>query len=60
MSMTALAPSPRTIVRGKHAALARAIEISGAEPGTSEDSLRRDYGVRIERVSAEIARSVGL
>ncbi len=47
-------------VRGKQAAIARAIEMAGAEPKTNEADLRNHWGVRIERVSAEIARSVGL
>lgn len=47
-------------VRGKKAALARAIEMAGAPAKTSESDLRKHWGTKIERVSAEIARSVGL
>jgi hypothetical protein len=47
-------------VRGKQAAIARAIEMAGADPKTSEADLRKHWGVSIDRVTAEIARSVGL
>jgi len=46
-------------VRGIEAALKRANEIAGVS-GYTREALDRDFGVRIERVSAEIARSVGL
>ena len=47
-------------VKGKHAALIRAIEMAGAEAETTEADLRKHWGVRIDRASAEIARSVDL
>ena len=47
-------------VRGKQAALVRAVEMAGAEIGTDVKTLEKNWGVRIERVSAEVARSVGL
>lgn len=47
-------------VRGKREALAMAVAMAGAPAGTSEADLRKHWGARIERVSAEHARSVGL
>lgn len=47
-------------VVGKAAAIAKAIEMAGATEGTSVTDLARHWGVRIGRVSAAIARSVGL
>lgn len=44
----------------KPAAVRRAVEIAGAPEGTGEQELLRDWGVTIERVSAGVARSVGL
>lgn len=47
-------------VATKRAAVIRAVEIAGAPEGTGEQELIRDWGVSIKRVSAAIARSVGL
>jgi hypothetical protein len=47
-------------VATKRAAIMRAIEMVGAEPGTTAKALERDWGVTLTRVSAAMARSVGL
>jgi len=48
-------------VSGKSAAIARANEMARwiGEPLLTEDELRVLYGITIQRVSADIARSVG-
>jgi hypothetical protein len=47
-------------VRSKAAALARAVELANAEPGTPLDVLEREWGVRLTRISPTMARSVGM
>lgn len=47
-------------VATKVAAVARAIELAGADLGTPEAHLVKHWGITITRVSAEVARSVGL
>jgi hypothetical protein len=47
-------------VATKHAAIMRAIEMVGAEPGTTAKALEKEWGVTFTRVSAPVARSVGL
>ena len=47
-------------VVGQDAAIARAAEMVGAEPGTDAKTLQRDWGVTIEPVGEEVAASVGL
>lgn len=47
-------------VAGKRAAVVRGIAMVGAPSGTTAQELDREWGVTISRVSASIARSVGL
>lgn len=47
-------------VATKTAAIARAREMVSAEPDTDLQTLETHWGVKIERVSAAVARSVGL
>jgi hypothetical protein len=47
-------------VATKKAAIMRAIEMVGADPGATAKALEHNWGVSITRVSAAMARSVGL
>jgi hypothetical protein len=47
-------------VRGKDAALKAAQQEAGAPADTTEDVLSSEWGVTITKVSAAVARSVGL
>ena len=44
----------------KRAAVARAIEIVGAPANTSAETLSREWGVTITRITPAAARAVGL
>ena len=47
-------------VATKQAAVARAIEMVGAEQGATAKTLEKDWGVTFTKVTDSIARSVGL